>query len=321
MSSATTSSTRSTSTTTATGSPTSRTSSASRPMNTIPTTFLYNIGPIESLNSAYWNRRQYYSVTQDRRHGSDQMLGREPAVPAVQHRPAVDAELRPSRAAAVHAMPGGRTRVRRSARRRRSSSTSVRSSTSATCGRSRTCTPPSGSPRLQRGTGRELHSRRRTSTAIAIQVPISDLTAAAGEPTSPTAARTIIGVWTTASRQQGARAPADGRRWDVESGPWVQVSRLGNPLVNEVLVPLAQKDYWNATAAARATSSSRAASPTPNSRGCSTSSTRGPSRTWRRTTKPRADLEAIFLTGIPAGVVSSTLLDVHRARRRRTCSA
>src|SRR5947209_4944015 len=30
------------------------------------------------------------------------------------------------------------------------------------------------------------------------------------------------------------------------AGPWVQVSRLGNPLINEVLIPLGQKDYWNA---------------------------------------------------------------------------
>ena len=28
-------------------------------------------------------------------------------------------------------------------------------------------------------------------------------------------------------------------------GPWVQVSRLGNPLINEVVIPLGTKDYWN----------------------------------------------------------------------------
>ena len=30
--------------------------------------------------------------------------------------------------------------------------------------------------------------------------------------------------------------------------PWVQVSRLGNPLVNEVIIPTAQKDAWNRSA-------------------------------------------------------------------------
>jgi len=55
----------------------------------------------------------------------------------------------------------------------------------------------------------------------------------------------VIGVWTTASRKRA-------RLWDrkegppVTLGPWVQVSRLGNPLVNEVINPLAVKDGWNA---------------------------------------------------------------------------
>jgi hypothetical protein len=30
-----------------------------------------------------------------------------------------------------------------------------------------------------------------------------------------------------------------------DSGPWVQVSRLGMPLTNEVITPIGQKDYWN----------------------------------------------------------------------------
>jgi hypothetical protein len=29
------------------------------------------------------------------------------------------------------------------------------------------------------------------------------------------------------------------------SGPWAQVSRLGNPLINEVIIPRVKKDYWN----------------------------------------------------------------------------
>jgi hypothetical protein len=31
----------------------------------------------------------------------------------------------------------------------------------------------------------------------------------------------------------------------TSSGPWVQVSRLGNPLINEVVIPRQKKDYWN----------------------------------------------------------------------------
>jgi hypothetical protein len=64
--------------------------------------------------------------------------------------------------------------------------------------------------------------------SIAIQVPVSALTRS-GHPT--------IGVWTTASRQRVRLWDADNGQ-NVDSGPFRQVSRLGNPLVNEVLIPL-----------------------------------------------------------------------------------
>ena len=56
----------------------------------------------------------------------------------------------------------------------------------------------------------------------------------------------MIGVWTTASRQrvrvEGDTGSAVGR---FESGPWTQVSRLGNPLVNELIIGIGDKDRWN----------------------------------------------------------------------------
>jgi hypothetical protein len=53
----------------------------------------------------------------------------------------------------------------------------------------------------------------------------------------------VIGIWTTASRRSIRIQGADGSlRW---SGPFVQVSRLGMPLVNEVVVPIGFKDYFN----------------------------------------------------------------------------
>ncbi|NEN25134.1 DUF4331 domain-containing protein [Cryomorpha ignava] len=55
----------------------------------------------------------------------------------------------------------------------------------------------------------------------------------------------VIGVWASASRQQTKTLNADGAG-AVESGDWIQVSRLGMPLTNEVLVPIGDKDYWNA---------------------------------------------------------------------------
>jgi hypothetical protein len=53
----------------------------------------------------------------------------------------------------------------------------------------------------------------------------------------------IIGVWASASRQQ-LRTLTEGSY--VESGPWVQVSRLGMPLTNEAVIPIGGKDKWNA---------------------------------------------------------------------------
>jgi hypothetical protein len=73
------------------------------------------------------------------------------------------------------------------------------------------------------------------TNTIAIKVPKTDLVRAGGSPT--------IGVWASASRKANRTIDNTGRiQW---SGPWVQVSRLGNPLVNEVIIPRHLKDYWN----------------------------------------------------------------------------
>jgi Domain of unknown function (DUF4331) len=72
---------------------------------------------------------------------------------------------------------------------------------------------------------------------IALQVPIAHLTEAYGDPN--------IGVWATTYRRS-----TDVRRHnddDSHRGKWVQVSRLGMPLVNEVVIPLGMKDKFNAS--------------------------------------------------------------------------
>jgi hypothetical protein len=73
---------------------------------------------------------------------------------------------------------------------------------------------------------------------IAIQVPKTDLLRAP-------AANGTIGVYASASRQKISVLRGDGTI--DTNGPFVQVSRLGNPLVNEVLIPLGKKDLWNAS--------------------------------------------------------------------------
>ena len=55
----------------------------------------------------------------------------------------------------------------------------------------------------------------------------------------------VIGVWANASRQRTRVLNNDGTQ--STSGDWVQVSRLGMPLTNEVIIPIGMKDKWNAS--------------------------------------------------------------------------
>ena len=74
-------------------------------------------------------------------------------------------------------------------------------------------------------------------STLAIEVPIQELTRTRAVPASSTANDAVIGVWATASRQSVS----------VSGGTteWRQISRLGNPLVNEVVIPLSLKDAFN----------------------------------------------------------------------------
>jgi hypothetical protein len=79
--------------------------------------------------------------------------------------------------------------------------------------------------------------------SLALQVPIGQLTASSGgQPGDDPSA--VIGVWTTASRQRARVDAPDPDHW-VGVGPWTQVSRLGNPLVNEVIIGIGDKNAWN----------------------------------------------------------------------------
>ncbi len=57
----------------------------------------------------------------------------------------------------------------------------------------------------------------------------------------------VIGVWASASRQQIKTLSTAGAGTETFSGNWVQVSRLGMPLVNEAIIPVGMKDKWNAS--------------------------------------------------------------------------
>ncbi|WP_326951319.1 DUF4331 domain-containing protein [Amycolatopsis sp. NBC_00348] len=73
---------------------------------------------------------------------------------------------------------------------------------------------------------------------IALQVPKSALALNGNAARNP-----VIGVWSDTERQSlSIKTPGK----NTQAGPYVQVSRLGNPLVNEVVVPAGLKDKFNA---------------------------------------------------------------------------
>ena len=85
---------------------------------------------------------------------------------------------------------------------------------------------------------------QRNVHALVIQVPITTLlkTGAATTPANILDPNYVIGVWASASRR-ATRTIAPNSQNDA--GNWVQVSRLGMPLTNEVVIPIGFKDYWN----------------------------------------------------------------------------
>jgi hypothetical protein len=81
---------------------------------------------------------------------------------------------------------------------------------------------------------------------IAIQVPIAQLVAGGNVPGAPTASNAVIGVWASSSRSRVTVLNTGASRRQTIGG-LSQVSRLGMPLVNEVVLSLAFKDIFNAS--------------------------------------------------------------------------
>jgi hypothetical protein len=80
---------------------------------------------------------------------------------------------------------------------------------------------------------------------IAIKVPKNQVTRLPAPIQGQSDSNAVIGVWSTTSRKTTTVINNDGTR--TGSGAFVQVSRLGMPLVNEVVIPRGMKDKWNAS--------------------------------------------------------------------------
>ena len=79
-------------------------------------------------------------------------------------------------------------------------------------------------------------------SSIAIEVPITRITSD-GQPASITQ-NPFIGVYASTARKN-VRALNNLGVLAGNTGPWIQVSRMGNPLVNELLIATPNKDFWN----------------------------------------------------------------------------
>ncbi len=146
-------------------------------------------------------------------------------------------------------------------------------------------------------------------TSLELEVPTACLTAGGS---------TIIGGWTTASTRQGrliANPPKSGHGTaSVNGGAWAQVSRLGMPLVNEVVIGLKDKDKFNAS---QPRGDAQFLDYVTNPTLPALIQTLFPSAP-APTNFPRTDLVAAFLTGIegvnkPANVVPSEMLRLNTA--------
>ena len=268
-----------------------------------PDTFLYNTGPIESLGSPNWNRRQSYDVFKWRHGHSQQTLAKNLACPPCNIGPLSTPDYPKLAAQAVHSLSGG-LKVYAG---QRAEGFYVDLGSIFDLGNLRPFASdhnhfglskfPTNSPGVNATKDLNVHS-------IAIQVPITDLTNGGHKPTGVDDPKATIGVWTTASRQRSRIYDVD-RALYVNSGPYTQVSRLGNPLVNEVLIPMGKKDFWNTQppghdkqfAAYVAHPGLSDLLPVlypgvfPNLAALNKKGT------------ARADLEAILLTGIPKGII------------------
>lgn len=212
-------------------------------------TFLYNDGPITSPTAATWNRPQTYTLTRvdyaADGSATSTVLGQNLVVPPCNVGPGSTPNYVSALVAPSIQKVGTNITVFAG---QRAEGFYVDLGTTFDLGTLRPFAsmhafaknnPNSKAPGVNSTSDVNVHS-------LALQVPIEQLTSSKTKPTSTTASDAVIGVWTSASRQKVQIN--DGNRQTAKntaSGPYVQVSRLGHPLVNELLIATRYKDLWN----------------------------------------------------------------------------
>ena len=279
---------------------------------TNPGVFLYNTGQIGSLTDPNWNIRQSYSVTKVTSGGDDEddengtVLGKDLPSPPVNVGPRSTPSYAALASAAINTLSDGS----RAFAGQRGEGFYVDLGSIFDLGTLRpfagahVIPNPGGSP-VNTLKGYNVHS-------IAIQVAKTSLTADGKLPTDPAKPNSTIGIWSTAGRRRAVVHKDDdddddhsGRK--VEAGPFTQVSRLGMPLINEVIIPVGAKDFWNASQPKRDSQFLKYyQDPTLQNLLPVLYPTAFPNLkallAQPAASRPRVDLVAILLTGIPPGL-------------------
>jgi hypothetical protein len=193
-----------------------------------PNTFLYNTGPITSLDSPNWNVRQFYTLTRfdGPRQGNGTVLADNVPTPPVN--------------VGFRSIPNYDSLAKFAVRQ-------LPNNTLVFAGQrddpffvdlnvfDLLAVPPADNDNSDSLAGFNVHS-------LILEVPIASVTANGTRPSNPADPNAIIGVWSTASRPS-TTVRKDGS--EMHNGNYVQVSRLGQPLVNEVVIPRGVKDAFN----------------------------------------------------------------------------
>ena len=266
-------------------------------------TFLYNTGEIDSLDSPNWNKRQFYDVSVIRasghgngkkqhheQDGKGEVIGQNLACPPCNIGPRSTPNYDDLAVAAVHSLAGG---IKVFAGQRNDG---FFVDLGAIFDLADIREIVNGMPSVDPLKTLNIHT-------IAIQVPISLLTLDGSVPTDAMAAKSVLGIWSGASRRKVQVRDENGSA-PKGSGPWVQVSRLGNPLFNEVIVHIGDKDRWNAVDPIDDAGEFESYVNQPELARLLPALYPGAfDHLAAYNGTPRADLHAILLTGIPSGIV------------------
>ncbi len=270
-----------------------------------PRTFLYNTGPITSLTSTNWNRPQTYSVTRVVRGANGTRTATVLATKLLVPPCNVGDRSTPNYQAtlgvpAVQSLGTGRKVF--AGQRSDAFFVDLGSIFDLAGLRPLNAAHAYKLPVMEGMNGLQgmnVHT-------IALQVPKTDLTAGGVAPTDKLASSSVIGVWAAAYRSRGRVFDAVTARYRP-FGDAVQVSRLGNPLFNEVVNPMAVKDKWNSLPP---TADSQFAQYVNKSELAGLIPALYPGafpnlQAFNATGQLRTDLHAILLTGIPASVLKT----------------